>query len=171
MAATPEEYKLKITEKGFKLVEPEKYKEIAKSDAIFKIYIFRKNSTILYVGLTRQRISTRLSGGFRSFKHWHESKVKKNGYSGHKFIQEFIDSDEIELLVFPLKHLNSMTNKEDYQAAEAIEAEIVYLIREKTNRWPVFQNEIHFYNLKDSKKYAKKIFSKLAINSKAHAKH
>jgi hypothetical protein len=29
---------------------------------------------------------------------------------------------------------------------EGIEAELVYLVRSKTGRWPLFQNEIHFNN-------------------------
>ncbi len=42
---------------------------------------------------------------------------------------------------------------------ESIEAELVYLVRNKTNSWPRFQNEIHFNNnFAKGKKIATQIF-------------
>jgi hypothetical protein len=42
---------------------------------------------------------------------------------------------------------------------ESIEAELVFLIRQKTGLWPLTQNEIHFNNdFSGGKVFAKKIF-------------
>ena len=42
---------------------------------------------------------------------------------------------------------------------ENIEAELTYLIRSKTNNWPLYQNEIHFNNkFEKGKEIAEKIF-------------
>ena len=48
---------------------------------------------------------------------------------------------------------------------ESVEAELVYLIRKKTGKWPCFQNEIHFsnHNLKKAKEIALAIY--LAVSS------
>jgi hypothetical protein len=44
---------------------------------------------------------------------------------------------------------------------EAIEGELVFLIRQRTGDWPRYQNEIHFTNSAAAKKIAVKIYSKI----------
>lgn len=62
----------------------------------------------------------------------------------------------MQLYVFDLG--NSCTDNH----TEAIEAEIVFEIRTNSNQWPLWQNEIHFFNefedFKDAKDVAKHIF-------------
>ncbi len=52
---------------------------------------------------------------------------------------------------------------ENRKAIEAIEGEIVYLIRHKTNKWPEYQNEIHFSNVPGAVGVAEDIISYLTL--------
>ena len=103
-----------------------------------KIYIIKAEKKIVYVGYASQSIGTRLGQGIRA--------GGLNGYHGYKWKQQ----DELELFVFVFdQDLKGAKHKEDEPfvlLAEAVEAELVYKIREETGKWPEFQNEIHFNN-------------------------
>jgi hypothetical protein len=157
--ATFEKYKIKVTRTGFKLTAPLTYGAFAKEVGVYKVYVFKNENKIFYVGITRQRVSSRLAGGYRSYNTALKLGKSLNGYSGYKLIKRLRNS-EIDLWVFPLKGLRGTVEKK-YKCAESIEAEIVYGIRKKTNEWPLFQNEIHFHNLSASKLQAKAILVKL----------
>jgi len=98
-----------------------------------KIYVIKHNNEIVYVGSASQSIGMRLGQGLRA--------KGKNGYKWKKH-------DEVELIVFVLKPFtgDEDQNKKDKVFAEAVEAELVFLIRSKTGKWPENQNEIHFNN-------------------------
>ncbi len=101
-----------------------------------KIYVITKNSEILYVGYSSQSITSRITHGLRS--------EGKRGYHGYGWKQH----DDVELFVFVLEPFSGI-EKQDKKAkhfAEAIEAELVFLVRTKTDKWPACQNEIHFNN-------------------------
>ena len=52
--------------------------------------------------------------------------------------------------------------KKDNGFIEAVEAEIAYLVRKNTNKWPEHQTEIHFNNSNDNaEKIAKQIYNKI----------
>jgi predicted GIY-YIG superfamily endonuclease len=93
-----------------------------------KIYIVKYKDKIIYVGITKMSFSNRLRIGL-SPKH-------QKGYNGYPW--KNLNDVDINILTF-----DDLTNK----YAEAIEAELVYILRNKNNKWPEYQNEIHFRNI------------------------
>jgi hypothetical protein len=157
-----DKYVLKVTSNGFRTCESAQLETRFNKAGIYKIYIFKRGKSIIYVGLTRQKLLTRLAGSFGAYRRRIQTKESTNGYCGYKMISHFKNKGLLKVLVFPLTHLRN-GDKSDYEKAEAIEAEVVFAIRAKTGKWPLFQNEIHFYNFKTSKRYANSIFSELKI--------
>lgn len=148
--------KIVISETGIKPEGKNSFEGEVFNSANYKIYILKNADEYLYVGKTKQKIGTKLQQGFRSYKYDTDGK-RKAGYGGYKWIKEYITKDEVlELFVFDLG------NSCEGEHTEAIEAEIVFEIRKTTNKWPLWQNEIHFYNdfedFKDAKDVAKQIF-------------
>jgi predicted GIY-YIG superfamily endonuclease len=112
------------------------------SDKLPKLYVVKRDSEIYYVGITRQDIRKRLRIGF--------SARGEHGYHGYKWKE--LDEAEMLIWTFPTSPIEDV---------EAIEAELVYFIREKTGRWPKYQMEIHFHGASDSQvQGAKLIFDK-----------
>lgn len=106
-----------------------------------KIYLLYKGKEIYYVGITVQSISSRLRYGI--------NPVHSTGYHGYKWLEE---DGEMNLAVWIL---------DDNASIETIEAEIVFLIRAETDKWPKYQNEIHFHqSSKEERKIARMIFDK-----------
>ncbi|MBQ4915275.1 hypothetical protein J8L85_12555 [Maribacter sp. MMG018] len=121
-----------------------------------KIYILKQEEEIVYVGYASQSIGTRLAQGIRA--------SGLNGYHGYKWKQ----ANELNLLVFVFDHTlqgDKDADKPYVQFAESVEAELVYLIREKTGQWPKFQNEIHFnnHNLQKAKGVAEEIYAMVNV--------
>lgn len=123
-------YRIQIADSKFKCIEAngERGKGFVYPDIsgkLPKLYVVKQGKVIYYVGITSQDIRKRLRYGF--------SAQGKHGYHGYKWK----DLDTAELLVwsFPGKTTD----------VEAIEAELVYLIRERTGKWPKYQMEIHFH--------------------------
>lgn len=102
-------------------------------DVLPKLYVVKRDRVIYYVGITTQDIRKRLRYGF--------SARGKHGYHGYKWK----NLNAVELLVwcFP-----SRTKEQ----VEAVEAELVYFIREKTGKWPKYQMEIHFHGASEAEK-------------------
>lgn len=131
-------YRIKISDSKFKCIEAngEKgsgfvYPDI--SDKLSKLYIIKRSEEIYYVGITTQNIRERLRQGF--------SAQGEHGYHGYKWKNE----DEVEVLVWCFPDSSP-------KHVEAIEAELVYFIREKTGNWPKYQMEIHFHRASESEK-------------------
>lgn len=101
------------------------------ADNLPKLYVVKHNNEVCYVGITRQDIRKRLRYGF--------SAKGEHGYSGYKWK----NLEEVELLIWPFQDVSM-------EVVEAIEAELVYLIREKTGKWPKYQVEIHFHDAPES---------------------
>lgn len=101
-----------------------------------KIYVLKVGDELVYIGYTGQGIRARLDGGLRA--------KGENGYHGYKWQNEKV----LDLLVFMFEPFteDADSNDEYKLFVEAIEAELVYLVREKTGNWPRCQNEIHFNN-------------------------
>lgn len=153
-----ESYKIRITDKGIIPISPSNYEVHANNGSCFKIYIVKNKAEFLYVGMAKQKIRARFSGSFRAHtKKKENGKAEYGGYSGYKWIEQFqVSGTEIELLVFPF--INELTEK-DKKFIEAVEAEIVFLIRSTPPyKWPLSQNEIHFHNNDNAKKVAQSIF-------------
>jgi hypothetical protein len=96
-------------------------------DKIPKLYVVKNRDEVCYVGITSQGIGKRLRYGFKA--------TGKNGYYGYKW-KDKIKQAEIFVWCFP-------GTKAEH--VEAIEGELVYLIREETGKWPRYQMEIHFH--------------------------
>ena len=140
-------YRIKITDSKFKCIEAnEKQGEVFVypdiSDELQKLYIVKQGENVIYVGTTKQDIRKRLRGGLTA--------KGQHGYYGYKWKE--LDTVELLLWCFP------GSNKDH---VEAIEAELVYFIREKTGKWPKYQMEIHFHGASESEMHiAKSILSR-----------
>ena len=96
---------------------------LAKRDS-YKLYVYKAGNEIQYVGVTKMSLATR---------YWYGSNKKfKYGY-------QFLHHAQLKLYVWTFPSLKQ-------RQVENIEAELAYLIRNKTGRWPESQNEIHFNN-------------------------
>ena len=113
-----------------------------------KLYVLKDYSKIYYVGMTSQSMSSRLGIGYRA--------NGEHGYHGYKWIGKITKA---ELLVWCFTH-------DDPTTTEAIEGELVYLIRNNTGKWPLYQMEIHFHNTSEGQRQiAKSILSQCLTNS------
>jgi len=106
-----------------------------------KLYVIKSKGQVLYVGLAFQSIRSRLRYGLEA--------QGKGGYHGYKWK----DLREVDVLIWCFPREKKLSR------IEAIEAELVYLIRKNTGKWPAYQTEIHFHNVsKDEKDLAEGIF-------------
>jgi hypothetical protein len=132
--------KIVISETGIKPEGKNSFEGKVFNSTNFKIYILKHVDDYLYVGKTKQKIGTKFLQGFRS----HNKDLngeRQAGYGGYKWITPYKNTNEIlQLYVFDLG--SSCTDN----YTEAIEAEIVFGIRKTSNKWPLWQNEIHFFN-------------------------
>lgn len=112
-----------------------------------KLYVVSVKKRIIYVGITRQSLRSRLRLGF--------SANGKNGYHGYKWRHEH---KKAKLHVW--SHEDAPVENPD-RDMETVEAEIVFLIR-KAREWPAGQTEIHFHRSKPRhRKLAEKIWRKV----------
>lgn len=157
-----ETYKIKISDKAILPTPPSDYEVHANNGSCYKIYVVKHENNILYVGMAKQKIRARFSGSFRAFSKKKENGIAEyNGYSGYKWIEIYQKSgEEIELIVFPF--LDKTTEK-DKEFIEAVEAEIVFLVRSNSPyKWPLSQHEIHFHNIDGAKEAAENIFKEIS---------
>lgn len=103
------------------------------SDNLPKLYVVKHDKDIYYVGITRQDIRKRLRYGF--------SAKGEHGYHGYMWKKQ--DTAELLIWSFPAS---------TQERVEAVEAELVYFIREKTGKWPKYQMEIHFHGASEKEK-------------------
>ena len=89
---------------------------------------FSQKGELVYVGMTMQPMATRLRQGMTA--------DGKNGYHGYAWGK----ADG----TYRLDIWQGMDHSK--KQLEAVEAECVYLYRERTSRWPKYQTEIHFNN-------------------------
>lgn len=130
----PESYRLTFT--------PERYTvECAKGKPRFsgiasgktpKIYIASDEGRPIYVGQTISPMSMRMRTG------WNANG--KNGYHGYAW-RRHLTSAQLDVW----SHDDAPEGPLRHRDMETVEAEIVYLIRQRTDHWPRFQTEIHFY--------------------------
>lgn len=110
-----------------------------------KLYVMMKGCEFCYVGIARTSISTRMRTGCKP--------NTAHGYHGY---------DLKGLTAFDL-YVYVLPEHADDNFPEAVEAELVYLIRNKTHRWPTRQHEIHFHNyVKGAKPLARELYRRLA---------
>jgi len=94
------------------------------------LYIVSRDNWPIYVGVTVQKMRTRLRLGFTA--------TGASGYHGYAWRKSFKDA---VLDVWCPTLPSGLITPVD---AETIEAEIVFLIRQ-SGQWPMYQTEIHFH--------------------------
>ena len=113
---------------------------------IQKLYVVRDSKDICYVGITSQPMSSRLRTGFIDDGHY--------GYHGYKWKDKL---KQAELLVWTFPDIAK-------DSIEAIEGELVYLIRNRTGKWPKYQMEIHFHpDVSDKEKRIAEILANICL--------
>lgn len=123
-----------------------------------KLYIIHSEIEFLYVGEANTSIKTRFQRGCTSFNYFTKNAKARNGYKGYKWLNK-ANNHKRHLIVSVAIFNDSYDEKRDF--IEAIEGELVYLIRQESGRWPKFQNEIHFSNCDGACEIAEDILEKL----------
>jgi hypothetical protein len=98
-----------------------------------KVYVVSNRGQIVYVGSTRQSVRSRLSGAFRA--------TGQNGYYGPAWKTS---TAALSLDVWILDGVVGEKSKR-CMIAETVEAEVVFLVRQRDGNWPAHQTEIHFH--------------------------
>jgi hypothetical protein len=116
-----------------------------------KLYIASRKGVPIYVGITSQSMSARLRSGLRA--------SGEHGYHGYRWRgQRDLDLD--------IWYLDDAPPDRAAKELECIEAEVVFLTRQKFSQWPEFQTEIHFHaSQKFHRDAAARIFEHLAQNA------
>lgn len=113
-----------------------------------KIYVVKHKNEFLYVGTTVQSLTARFRYGLNA--------DGKNGYHGYKWKHK----ERFDLYVWCFELLNKIQ-------IESIEAELSFIIRSNTGKWPLNQNEIHFNNDFDKgREIAQKMFELIKVSNK-----
>lgn len=128
-----------------------------------KVYVIKNGEKFLYVGEAHCSIDTRLKRGFTPYRYFIRNGIKRRGYQGYKWIQLSEARVRPELSVYVIVLEEKYDKFRGF--AEAVEGELVYLIRLQTGAWPEFQNEIHFNNNALSIDYAKACFEIMQLKS------
>ena len=131
----------KIVSIEFNGREVESFEQPATKSKLPKLYLVRFEGKVIYIGITSQSMRNRLRYGLQA--------KGAGGYHGYKW--KHLRQVELFIWCFP---------KEEIERIEALEAELVYLFRKNTGKWPAYQNEIHFRNASaDEINAAEAIFS------------
>ena len=151
----PETYKLTFDAKGYTVSCQKgtaKFSGLACSK-LPKLYIISAKNSILYVGITRQRMSARLRMGF--------SAAGRGGYYGYAWRHKFR-----EALLRIWAH-ERVSNENSLRDIETVEAEVVFLARKISGAWPLGQTEIHFHRSTEAhREVAREIWNELSTRSR-----
>ena len=123
-----------------------------------KLYVVSYSNQVLYIGEANTSIKTRFQRGCNAYNYYKRNNTARNGYKGYKWLDKennFLRNLKVVVATFSMEY----DDRRDF--IEAIEGELVYLIRNKTGYWPEFQNEIHFSNCEGAKEIAEKILSEV----------
>lgn len=118
-----------------------------------KIYLVSNGTEILYVGEAHTSIKERFRRSCTAFNFYIKNNKTRNGYKGYKWFMPKEPLGDLNVHVFVFDE--SYDTNRDF--IEAIEGELVYLIRKNTNKWPEHQNEIHFSNVPEAVVIAEEI--------------
>lgn len=93
-----------------------------------KLYVVLAGKEVWYVGEADCAMQVRMQRGFAAYRHLKKHGTKLGGYGGYKWIPEFTKkkSARVHVFVFDEKF------DDDRVAIEAIEGELVFLIRQRT---------------------------------------
>jgi hypothetical protein len=141
------QYKLKIRDRKIESVilngeDVDKFRQPVTSKKP-KLYAVKDQSEVIYIGITSQSIRSRLRSGLQA--------QGKHGYHGYGWKK----LEEVDLFIWCF-------DEKPLKWVEGVEAELVYLFRKNTGKWPKHQTEIHFHNATEKQKEeAKTIFMEL----------
>lgn len=157
-----ERYDLSITDKEDGTCTLRIFPKIGKAQnsARRKVYVITNDIEVLYVGEANTSILKRLQRGAVSFNHYVRKGSARGGYKGYKWLNK-VNCDTRNLIVNVATFDEYYDNKRD--VIEAIEGELVYLIRKQYGYWPKFQNEIHFSNCSVAESIAKNILQETGL--------
>ena len=165
---TKEWYNLMVIGSGvtshFQFAAKEESECIALTDSEHrKLYIVigeneNASSEVWYVGEAYSSMKERFQRSFASYRRKMRTNMARGGYQGYKWIepaQKLNKLLKVYVLTFEIpgeSKSNSKTIKQHNRSiVEAIEGELVYLVRNETGDWPRYQNEIHFYHSEQDK--------------------
>jgi hypothetical protein len=124
-----------------------------------KVYIVHSEKEVLYVGEAHTSMKIRMQRGYTAFNYLKRNNKRRNGYGGYKWLDRK-ENPERTLILSVATFGKEYDGDEHRKIIEAIEGELVYLVREEKGLWPKFQNEIHFHNDEEAKKAAMSILKK-----------
>lgn len=125
-----------------------------------KLYFIYYDKDILYVGEANTSIKTRFQRSCTSYNHYITNGKARGGYKGYKWLNK--TDNPVRKLKVAVATFSEVYDPDDKRAfIEAIEGELVYLIRNKYGYWPKFQNEIHFSNCDGAGEIAEEILKKV----------
>ncbi|MCR9099841.1 MAG: hypothetical protein NXI25_07805 [bacterium] len=149
---------------SFRIQSQEKGKDKALTSPTRLVYVVRITDEFLYVGEAIGALKKRLQNGFNAYRYYQREKKGRRGYKGYKWIELFETEPHRPFTVDAFIFSGEYSPDEKRADIEAIEGELVYLIRNQTGKWPIYQNEIHFNNKEGAEDAAKAILS--AIQNK-----
>ncbi len=117
---------------------------------IAKLYTVVQDNVLLYVGIAKQPMSSRLNNGFKA--------NGRNGYHGYKWKTI---RDNLKLNIWTA---SENTEYISFEEIEIIEAEVAYLCRRNSGQWPRHQHEIHFHQSNSTHRELAKIIYDAASN-------
>lgn len=135
MLIGPDKYDLTLTPTAYKL--DRKFCGIACKKKIPKLYVVVAEGHVVYVGVTRQPMNTRLRYGFKA--------KGRGGYYGYAWRNKHTRASLYVWAAHKDAHASVL---------ETIEAEVVFLVRHSTGAWPDCQTEIHFHQASEEHKQA-----------------
>lgn len=124
-----------------------------------KLYIVFHASQVFYVGEANTSIKIRLQRSCSSHNHYIITGKARGGYKGYKWLNKK-DNSERNLKIAVAIFCEDYDPDDKRVFIEAIEGELVHLIKQNTGKWPAFQNEIHFSNCQGAKEIAGEILNK-----------
>jgi hypothetical protein len=130
----PQQYYLQIHDAGYTLSSDGNactFSSPASTRGVAKLYTLAHRTSLLYVGIATQPMSSRLTYGFRA--------KGKGGYYGYKWKNL---RHELKLSVWTARMGDAPASLRDL---ETVEAEVAFLCRHRSGQWPQYQHEIHFY--------------------------
>ena len=145
---------IKNGKRSIKLLPVDKSKVAALNEDRRKIYIVCDSKTALYVGEANTSIKTRFQRSATAYNYFKANGTARGGYKGYKWLDpQNNKSNSLTLYVV----IFDDNYDEKRGEIEAIEGELVYEIRQKTGKWTMWQNEIHFSNVEGANNIAQKI--------------
>ena len=128
----PDSFQLRFNATTYRIIHPNGARTFSGRACSLKpkLYVVTAAGSPVYVGVTRQRLNSRLRLGW--------SANGQNGYYGYRWRRELT-----EAVLHVWYHDDAPTDSPCLDV-ETVEAEVVYLIR-RSGQWPQFQTEIHFH--------------------------